>query len=300
MGKTVLKKLRSRKGASLIFALLAFLVCAVVSAVLLASASAAAGRVSGLAASDQRYYAVTSAAQLFCDELDGQSFTVERKKVETKTEVTTYFATTNAAGEEITTTSVTSRTGFVYYLRVMIPGQSTATEISDFGADDTNNVEANTATQIANTRKASFLTDAVLSYVLGKQENLTVLNAYARDPQKADWVDRTWSIDVAVDGFTDLAVTATAKMTQSGAITIEFKNKEATEKNPFKILVTLTPEVDKVSNGTETRTTRAPVTTWDEDNDQSTTVTETDYVKTTVITWKVNDVIKVYGNAAAT
>ena len=69
MGGNVLKKLRSSKGASLTFALLAFLVCAVISAVLLASASAAAGRLSGLAEADQRYYAVTSAAQLFCDEL---------------------------------------------------------------------------------------------------------------------------------------------------------------------------------------------------------------------------------------
>ena len=62
MGRTALDKLRSRKGASLTFALLAFLVCAVISAVLLASASASAGRLSNLAESDQRYYAVTSAA----------------------------------------------------------------------------------------------------------------------------------------------------------------------------------------------------------------------------------------------
>jgi hypothetical protein len=78
MGKIVWKKLRSRKGASITFALLAFLVCAVISAVLLASASAAAGRVSGLAESDQRYYAVTSAAQLFCDGLQNQEITIER------------------------------------------------------------------------------------------------------------------------------------------------------------------------------------------------------------------------------
>ena len=55
----------------------------------------------------------------------------------------------------------------------MIPGQSTATEISDFGADDTNNIEAGTATTIANTRKASFLTDAVLSYAFRRMPGIS-------------------------------------------------------------------------------------------------------------------------------
>lgn len=82
MGRKMLNKLHSRKGASITFALLAFLVCAVISAVLLASASAAAGRASGLAEMDQRYYAVTSAVQLFCDAIsEGKSYTLECTEV---------------------------------------------------------------------------------------------------------------------------------------------------------------------------------------------------------------------------
>ena len=300
MGRRILIKLRSREGASLTFALLAFLVCAVISAVLLASASAAAGRVSKLAETDQRYYAVTSAAQLFCDKLDGQQFTIERKKVKKHTVVTAYPTSTNDAGEEITSTTVISdREDNDYYLKVTIPGKATPTEI-----DDVTILEADTATMIANARKTSFLTDATLTYILGKQANLTVVTAYARNPRLdiSDWRDTdtdpdpSWDIDVAVDGLADLAVTATAKMTNNGTVTVEFKNKEATEKNPFKILVTLTLEVDKVDKGEETMTTHQPTTTWG--TNESTTVTETDYVKNTKITWKVSDVIKVYGNAA--
>ena len=57
-------KIKSQSGASITYALLLFLVCAVVSSVILAAGTAAAGRISQLVDSDQRYYAVSSAANL--------------------------------------------------------------------------------------------------------------------------------------------------------------------------------------------------------------------------------------------
>ena len=60
-------KLRSSRGASITYALLIFLVCAVVSAVVIVAATTSSGRMSELAAMDQRYYAVTSAAELLKD-----------------------------------------------------------------------------------------------------------------------------------------------------------------------------------------------------------------------------------------
>jgi len=65
-------KLRSDRGASITFALLLFLVCAVVSSVVIVAGTAAAGRMSHLTEMDQRYYAVTSATGLLCDELCGE------------------------------------------------------------------------------------------------------------------------------------------------------------------------------------------------------------------------------------
>lgn len=60
-------KLRSQAGASITFALLLFLVCAVLSSVILVAATVAAGRMAGIAETDQNYYAVTSAAELIKD-----------------------------------------------------------------------------------------------------------------------------------------------------------------------------------------------------------------------------------------
>ena len=65
------EKLRGDRGASITFALLLFLVCAVVSSVVIVAGTAAAGRMSDLTEMDQRYYAVTSAAELLRTELCG-------------------------------------------------------------------------------------------------------------------------------------------------------------------------------------------------------------------------------------
>ena len=61
------QKLKSQTGASITFALLLFLVCAVVGSAVLVAGTAAAGRMSKIAEMDQRYYAVNSAARLLND-----------------------------------------------------------------------------------------------------------------------------------------------------------------------------------------------------------------------------------------
>ncbi len=63
------KKLNSERGASITWALLIFLVCAVVGSAVLVAGTAAAGRMKNLAENDQRYYAVSSAAGLLRDAL---------------------------------------------------------------------------------------------------------------------------------------------------------------------------------------------------------------------------------------
>ena len=72
--KRLQSKMTSQSGASITYALLLFLVCAVVSSVILAAGTAAAGRMSQSVESDQRYYAVSSAVELIKDLLDGQTY----------------------------------------------------------------------------------------------------------------------------------------------------------------------------------------------------------------------------------
>ncbi|MBR3240347.1 MAG: hypothetical protein IKF99_18145 [Oscillospiraceae bacterium] len=78
--KAIKNKLQSKRGASITFALLLFLVCSVVSIVVVVAGSAAAGRMSQRAETDQRYYAVTSAVELLCDDFKGKTVTVEYVK----------------------------------------------------------------------------------------------------------------------------------------------------------------------------------------------------------------------------
>ena len=78
MKKRIMNKLRSQTGASISFALLLFLVCAVLCSVILTAATAASGRMSNLAETDQRYYAVTSAAELLKDLFDEETVKIEK------------------------------------------------------------------------------------------------------------------------------------------------------------------------------------------------------------------------------
>ena len=73
--RAIREKLRSETGASITFALLLFLVCAVVGSVVLAAGTAAAGRLSQQVESDQRYYSVSSAARLLQTEIEDLSVT---------------------------------------------------------------------------------------------------------------------------------------------------------------------------------------------------------------------------------
>jgi len=67
----IYKKMKSQRGASLPLALLLFLICAMAASIVLSASTAAAGRASQLAETDQAYYSVTSAVNLFRDELTG-------------------------------------------------------------------------------------------------------------------------------------------------------------------------------------------------------------------------------------
>lgn len=76
------QKLKSQTGASITFALLLFLVCAVVGSAVLVAGTAAVGRMSKVAEMDQRYYAVNSAARLLVDQIAGEKNTATIMNIE--------------------------------------------------------------------------------------------------------------------------------------------------------------------------------------------------------------------------
>lgn len=78
--KKLQEKLRSQRGATLSMAMLLFLICAVVGGVILAAATAAAGRLNQIAETDRRYYNVTSAVQVLSEQIAGEEVTIDQIK----------------------------------------------------------------------------------------------------------------------------------------------------------------------------------------------------------------------------
>lgn len=77
-------KLRSQRGASILLALLFFLVCAMVGASVLMAAASNAGKSRSSREEQQKYLTLSSAMQLVCDELTAAEYSAEF--VRTKTE----------------------------------------------------------------------------------------------------------------------------------------------------------------------------------------------------------------------
>ena len=75
-------KLRSEQGASILFALFFFIVCAVIGSIVLTAATAAAGRLSRVKEMDERYYAVNSAAQVLEKEINSAVVYVRQESAE--------------------------------------------------------------------------------------------------------------------------------------------------------------------------------------------------------------------------
>ena len=79
MKRNVLRKLRSNEGASLTFAILLFLVCAVIGSIVLTAGTIASGRLVEKADMDQRYYHVVSTADFLKETLDKKEVVIIRE-----------------------------------------------------------------------------------------------------------------------------------------------------------------------------------------------------------------------------
>ena len=81
----VYNKLRSKSGASIILALLLVLITSTVGVVILASGTAASGRMARLWEDERHYMLVTSAADVLIDEINKKKVTIEIKKTDDST-----------------------------------------------------------------------------------------------------------------------------------------------------------------------------------------------------------------------
>ena len=70
----LVNRIKSESGATILIALLFFLLCAVAGSVVLAAGTSASGRISGLVEKEQSFYSVSSAAKMLSAEIEGQEF----------------------------------------------------------------------------------------------------------------------------------------------------------------------------------------------------------------------------------
>lgn len=73
-------KLKTERGATLLLALLLFMVCCAVGIVVLTAGTASSGRTAELARMDRRYYSVTSAVNLLAELVDGKTVAVSQER----------------------------------------------------------------------------------------------------------------------------------------------------------------------------------------------------------------------------
>ena len=269
--RSIRMKLRSARGASITFALLLFLVCAVVGSVVLAAGTAASGRLSRLNEQDRRYYAVTSAAGLFRDALDGQSCTItcEENVGKTTTTVYTFPATGSATvGEPATETDDTP--------------EYTATVTGDGD------------TWLITTAGKSLTADAAVRWLMGDAER-TFLNAWnAEGGYGGSWTltldHETAEGEAAVIAPVAIAVTRD----ENANLLLRFTNAEG---EPFSVTVRLNADVKELESEPSVVPGKKTSETETDENGTTVEVVAEEFTvtttKTTTITWSVGEVKKV-------
>ena len=132
------EKIRSQTGASLTFALLIFLVCAVVGSAVLVAGTAASGRMSKIAEMDQRYYSVNSAAKLLIELIDGEAVTIIETKQTGSTAVAYEYDEYDEDGDRIPVessfNSIVKEAAYYYITQIAPDDQSDRKPVT--GADN--------------------------------------------------------------------------------------------------------------------------------------------------------------------
>ncbi len=307
-GKTF-GKLRSNRGASLLVALLLFMVCSVVGIVVLTAASAAAGRASKLAENDQRYYSVASAAELLAQELNGQTVSIIRE--ETRTDTTTTVSTMTIPetgmgsfdeGEPVTEAGTPS---------CKVTLGSTGEEEAPSGEP------APAGKPFLPGGDRGFLTEMAVRLFFGSPDTAGNYTRYSVDPENENYAldlsydiggtrtlveSNEFSLEVADSGggsMEGLQITGNYSLWSDGVLTISLQNKagSSTDKDIFTLVITLQPEFRESEDSDSDIVPGYPTFAWRESVDGTngtqvltyteTVMTEVTTTKISTVTWKV-------------
>ncbi|MBQ9544902.1 MAG: hypothetical protein IJV00_07235 [Clostridia bacterium] len=263
MGKPIIEKLRSNKGASLSMALLLFLVCAVIGAVVLTAATASAGRMSGLVESDQRYYKVSSAAELLEDLLCGKEVKIVRTKTTLNATETPYTVSIVDGAENVSPGTPVDNVEYNYKTTV-------------------GSVEYSSPDYLLSTADLSFLTARAVHLLFGSAScNNEAAMGYSFSNSESGGKFTVSHSDSSLD--------AEVFWSMKSDGTLVLRITDGAEKDSYSVILTLIPEVNETekttsSDGTRTRQTSSGyIQTY-----ERTTVLE----ETSVIKWSVGSLRK--------
>ena len=244
---------------------------------------------------DRRYYAVTSAAGLFRDTLDGQSYTLGLTRTDTTTKTT---ATTLNDEGAVTATTVTEKSlnaaGDAVNVKVNGVNQDTESPVEPYipTYSSTFKYEDTDITEIT-----GLLDAAAFYYVFGRE--------FAADPDTHriicsgdDWGaatgahEKEWTLTVTPQYEGALPVKVTAKLQKDGSMLLSYVNADAVgdgaTADPFTLTLTLKATVNETGPTSNSSTTTGTQT---EGNTVTTTeTTTTTKTRTTTITWHVQAV----------
>lgn len=289
-------KIRSNRGASLIFALLLFLVCTVIGSVVLAAGTASAGRMSKLGESDQRYYSVTSAAQLLAKELTDKEIRIVRTRKETNT--TKY---------DIEDDKLTPKAGFpektYAYETTLCRRNTTDTGEYIFESENPSIYSYKEIKKVTDpdqpfystTDERSFLSERAVNYLFGSQNcnNDTAMGLSFSSSENEE--SGTFTMEHSNNNEI-LKIIGKYNVEKDGTIilTLWYKNPEEVSQN-FSLVITLQPEFHETERTFTDNTDSSPKPDPGSPGSYiATTVTTT--IKTSDVTWKLGTITK---NAAA-
>ena len=258
---TIKQKLRSRTGASITFALLLFLVCAILCSVILAASTSAAGRMSRIAETDQRYYGVTAAAELLTDLIDGKTVSI--------VEVTETQYTTNYSGGTPGTPTAGETTTSFYIVENKKAGEITSADLTD-GNVFVPNAAGTSDSILEDAAKSICRSDAITDRELGLASSF-----YG-----------ACSLD-----YDALSVTILENIDRSGTITFTLYNtyseKDQVSSAGSRYTLYVPFSADR-SVTTDSRT--EPVSSAPLGDDSYTEVTKTTVTTVTTLTWTLNGI----------
>ena len=283
--------LRSQTGASITFALLLFLICSLVGALVITAGTTAAGRMANLAEMDQRFYSVSSAAKLLEDELNNQSVTITRVR-EMKTVTESTYITEEIDGRTVAkldSDSISSKTYYKY--STDFNGEYTVAD-SDW-LDSIIDPYAYQGTGLPDMNQAgiSFLTGRATLLLLGDDMINACNNDAAMDasmkngtPQEGEFL---LSHNRGGDEDQDLAIFGIYEMKSDGTLVLTLQNQNG---DPYQMRLTLHPSISETKSE-DTSSTSDRVTNTGGFKETVTSIKK--LTKVFKITWTVSSVEKI-------